>query len=431
MATQGLWNIGPINLPDFGITEKINQLTSNDNSMGVLPVSWNNAGVNQSQMSSWAAEPITQTVSGAVAPTSGQWSPAPSAASNTPIAPSSPSPAPSGGSGGSGGGSYSFNIGDFPNYTGWNPEAARQDWLAKGSPSPQSFQDQINNQTNALRGEISSGYDQYLNQLTQMMEGLPNQAQNMNQIIGNQYTSGIGDLTNSQNMGLSDLGAERASATQNQNRNLKDIANNIKNMFMSGNVYLGSRGAGDSSAANQYSYALTKVGNKARGDVMSQTSNIQAEIGRRESTLKQTVANEMNKLGMERDNKMLEVAQWLQEQQNSIRDRIGQVGVSKSTDLANLSKSLLDQAMQRLALVDQDSRSRASMLQEWAVNQSKSIGELKQNLAGIAGFSPQLPQASTFNGTPQISGGNYNLPINWSSNTQSEERDIFGNPIRR
>lgn len=317
---------------------------------------------------------------------------------------------------------------DMKFYQGWNDQnAINADWaqtwqqkLGQGGSGADPYA--------GIRNEIGSGYDNYINSLNQMMnQGLPGQRSNMEQIVGNQYQMGVGDLNTQRDMGLSDLGAERTSATQNQNKNLKDIADNIRNMFMSGNVFLGSRGAGDSSAANQYSFALQKVGNKARGDVMAQTANIQAEIGRRETMLKQTVGNEINKLAQERDNKILEVGNWFNEQQNMLRDRIGQAGLSKSTDLANLNKSLLDQAMARLQQAEADVNNRRGMLEEWAVNQSKSIGELKNNLAAVAQFNPQLPRAQQFSGTPTISGGNIRTPINWStSNREEEKNSIFG-----
>lgn len=327
-------------------------------------------------------------------------------------------------------GSYSFNMGDFQNYAGWNPEAALADWKAKGSPMPGGGSGSGGGDPYAgLRSEISSGYDNYIQQLNDTMNSfLPGQVSNMNQIIGNQFQSGQAGLRQQEQQGLADLQGERESATANQNKNLKDLAENIRNMFMSGNVYLGSRGAGDSSAANQYAYALTKVGNKARGDVTSQTAQIQAEIGKRETGLKQTVETELQNLAREKDNKVLEVANWFSEQQMALKERMGQAGLSKSTDLANLSRSILDQSMQRLAQVEQDVRSRQGMLQEWAVNQSKTIGELKNNLAAVSQFSPQLPQAQQFSGTPTISGGNMSLPINWSTNNSDEEKNkgLFG-----
>ena len=49
---------------------------------------------------------------------------------------------------------------------------------------------------------------------------------------------------------------------------------------------LGARGAGDSSAANQYSYALNRLGSKERGNVMNTTAQSQQEIENQKSKTK-------------------------------------------------------------------------------------------------------------------------------------------------
>jgi len=322
-------------------------------------------------------------------------------------------------------------------YSGWDANQALQDFnkVFGGDINKLMTARGVNtggssgpSEADILKGQISSGYDQYINQLNDMMNnGLTGQAGNMNQIIGNQYTSGENSLMNQQNIGIGDLGTESTQATQNQSKNLKDISENLRNMFMSGNVFLGSRGAGDSSAANQYSYALTKVGNKARGDVMSQTAGIQAEIAKRTTQLKQTVQTELQNLGRERDNKIMEVSTWLQEQQNAIRDRIGQAGLSKSTDLANISRTLLDQALTKLQQSEQDIRNKKTMLDEWAANNATNINQLKSNLAAVSSYNPSLPTAQQFSGTPTVSGGNIRTPINWSTNTKDEEKETTPN----
>jgi len=318
---------------------------------------------------------------------------------------------------------------DMSFYQGWTDQNAinadwAKTWQSKLGQGGGSISGGGEDPYAGLRNEISSGYDAYLQSLNDTLNNdLPGQRTNMEGIIGNQYNMGVGDLNTQQAMGLSDLGAESTAIDANQAKNLKDLSENVRNMFMSGNVYLGSRGAGDSSAANQYAYALTKQGNKSRGDVMSQTAALKAEIGRRTTNLKQTVQNEINKLGQERDNKVLEVSNWFMQQQQAIKDRIGEVGLNKSSDLINLKTTLLDQAMTRLQQVEQDNRAKQTMLQEWALNNSNSIAALQKNLAGISAYNPTLPQAQTFSGTPTVSGGNYNMPIKFSQNLAREEEE--------
>lgn len=284
---------------------------------------------------------------------------------------------------------------------------------------------------NRLRNQISSGWDEYISSLDrQLNEGLPAQQGNLTGIVNNQFQQGLGSLGVSRDTGLTNLQGERESLEANQSKNLRDLAENLRNMFMAGNVYLGSRGAGDSSASNMYSYALGKVGTKARSDVMNQTSQQMAEIGRRETNLNTIYEQEKRNLETERDNKIYEIANWFETQKNALLSQKGQAGLQKSQDLANLTKDLLNQAMTALQNVQSQVNERNQALDSWAISNAQNINQLKSNLQQVGTFKANLPQGQLTGGTPQISGGNVYTPINWSTNTSNEERDIWGNIIR-
>jgi len=346
---------------------------------------------------------------------SGGYSPGDVAGVNTIPAPApAPAPAPSDG--------FSMDL-----YPGWDETAARADYAATGGPQQGSGGGvDLNAQ---VRGEISAGWDTYIDQLNQMLNtGLPGQKSAQEGIITSQYGQGIENLGTEQTIGLRNLEGEKTALQRNQAKNLKDMAENIRNMFMSGNIYLGSRGAGDSSAANQYAYALTKLGSKARGNIMSQTSDQLAQIGQRETNLKTIYAQEKRNLASQRDAKILELANWFNEQQNVIRGQIGQAGLGRSQDLANLSQQLLQQATQKLGLIDQEVANKSAMLDKWAIENSENINQLRANMQGVASYKAQLPQAQMLRGTPQVSGGNYNMPVYYGTGGQ-QEKDIFGNVI--
>jgi len=314
--------------------------------------------------------------------------------------PSSGSPAPSGDTGGGG-----------------------------GQPAgPSAAELEIQRLNEEKRGAINSGWDTYINSLNQQMEGLPGQASNLTGIAQNQLKVGKENLGTSLASGQSDLGAERTALESNQAKNLRGIAENLKNMFQAGNVYLGSRGAGDSSASGQYAHALTKVGSRARGNVMSQTSDLMADIGRRETNLNRVYESEMKNIQTETDSKVLEIAQWLEGQKNAIQGQIGQAGVGRSKDISALIDTQLNQALSWLNTAQQQAANKQSMLEQWAVGQSKNIAQLKSNLAGISNvsdISANRPQAGIFSGAPTVSGGHLNMPIYGYGQTE-KEKGLFG-----
>ena len=281
-----------------------------------------------------------------------------------------------------------------------------------------------------VRSDINSGYDAYFQSLNDQLNGLSGQQESQNQIVDNSYNQGVSDLNLQQTQGDAQFGTQREEIASNQSKNLKSLDENLRNMFMAGNVYLGSRGAGDSSAANQYSYALTKQGNQARGDQMTAATKAYSEVQARETNLKNIVNNEMTRLKTTADNQKLEVGQWFADAQNKVKTAIANGQLNKSTDLANLSKSILDQAMTKLQTIQDNTTNQTNSLISWAENNSKSISELKTNLQSILSVAPSLASASTVQGTPTVdSQGNYSLQgLGTGSTTQ--KKDIFGNLIQ-
>jgi hypothetical protein len=325
-------------------------------------------------------------------------------------------------------GSYSFNMGDFPNYAGWDPNAAQADWKAKGSPAPGGTSGGGGTDPYAgVRNDINSGYDAYFQNLNNQLNGLPGQADSQNQIAQNSYNMGVGDLGLQQTQGQQQLDQYRTDIGNNQNKNLKSLDENLRNMFMAGNVYLGSRGAGDSSAASQYSYALTKQGNQARGNQMTASTEALSKVQAQETNLKNIVNNETNKLKADFDNKKLAIGQWFQDAQNQVKTAIANGQLSKSTDLANLSKEILNQAMTALQTVQANATNQQNSLISWAESNSKNINELKTNLQGITGNQPTLANASTFNGSPTTvdAQGNINFQ-GLGTGTETKKKGLFG-----
>lgn len=255
---------------------------------------------------------------------------------------------------------------------------------------------------NQMRNEISGAYDSYFRQLDDMMGGFDKQQKNYNDMIGNNYSQGITDLTGQKNMGMTDLGAQRTKNQEQQVKSLRDISDNIRNLFRTGNVMLGTRGAGDSSAANQYAYAVTKVGSKERGNVMEQTRSIENDIAGRESRLNEIYTTESSRLANERNNQLLQVANQFEQARQQLMQQKAQGQLDKGVSLANLSRELLNQATQRAMMIDQDIRNRASMLEQWAMNNAKTIGELRSNMSAIGAYRAPQVQANAIMGSPQF-----------------------------
>jgi len=261
-----------------------------------------------------------------------------------------------------------------------------------------------------LRSEISSGWDNYLNELNQLNPLLETQRGAQEGTAKSQYETGVSNLGTQRDQGVS-------TAETNQTKTLRDIASNLKNSFMAGNVYLGSRGAGDSSAADQYSYALTKEGSKQRGDVMQETANKIKDI-------QDTFNTGVNQLKSSYDTLINSIANWFAGKQMEIKQAIANGQLNKSQDMQNLSKDILNQAISAMNTAKSQLNERQSALESWAMSNSQNVNSLMSNLKSVYSV---LPQAQAIASAPQVdSTGNINVSTGYGGRSTDEIKRLLG-----
>lgn len=284
----------------------------------------------------------------------------------------------------------------------------------------------IREEQDRIRRSINSGYDDYFNYLDNTLSGLGGQRNAQQGIIESSYNSSLGDLGLQRQQGLQSLDSNRQDAQYNQNSNLRDIANNIRNQFMAGNVYLGARGAGDSSASNQYSYALNKMGTQQRSNVMGDTARILADVNARQADLENIYNNETNKLKELKNTRTQELAMWFDEQQNALQRAKAEGSLARSADLRNLSTDILNRAIAELDRINSQTMARQQMLDQWAMGQSENVNQLRQNMQSVSNAQYSMPQAGSLAGLNMGSQARGLAYQPGSSAYGTREKDPFG-----
>lgn len=311
-------------------------------------------------------------------------------------------------------------------YQGWNPDAARADWLATGGAKGRQGGggSEVDAYRQQMENSINNAYSGYFGQLDQILAGYPQAQANQEQIVNNSFNQSLSDLNASNQDSLNTLSSQERKVEENQVKTLRDLADNIMNQYRAGNVYLGTRGAGDSSAAEMYSYALNKMGNKQRGDVTAQTADIKNDINDRVMKVKNIYTQELGRLNTEKQNAMIQLGEQFRQAQDQLRMLKANGELSKGTDLANLSQTLLNNALNQMNTIQANIQAKQNALQEWAMSNSKSVGELKSNMAQLGNFNPTMPVAQTINVRPQAqTAPTTNL---FGYGTPDEQKNLFG-----
>lgn len=288
-----------------------------------------------------------------------------------------------------------------------------------GNPNPQPSQPSWEDQ---MRASIENTYNNYNSYLDQIYQGLNPQAEAQRGTVRNQYQQGMNTYGSQLTQGKADLASTREDTLKNQETTFKQLADAMRNQFMSGQVMLGSRGAGDSSAVNQYSYALTKLGNQQRGDVATNTANIIDNINDREFKLQNTYDTETQNIALERDNQLNSISQWLAEQQNAIRQLQAEGQLRKGQDMQSLAMNAYNQAIARANQANEIAANKSSMLQQWALNNASNIQQMKANMGAISQYTPNMPAFQGLNaslGFNQQATPAFYIP---GSSTREDER---------
>jgi hypothetical protein len=280
----------------------------------------------------------------------------------------------------------------------------------------------------SVRSDISSGWDQYMGSLDEQLTGLTGQRANQEGMVNSQQNQAVNTLDLNKGQAITQLGNETTQTNQNQVKTMADLSNNIRNSMMAGNVYLGARGAGDSSAANQYAYALTKMGTQQRSGIANNTSNILADIQGRVDNVTNIYNTEKKNLQEGVNQQIMKIAEWFGNAQMTIQQQKAQGALGKSQDLASLSKDILNQGLAAIQTAQQQMVNRQAALDSWAATNSKNLSELQTNMKNVSSPSYNLPQATGFGGPTMTANGALSLAtpaVGYGSTTLNDQTKTY------
>lgn len=324
----GSWSVGGIKLPDLGITERVSDLfgqgrtaTGGSNLKGsindtVLVRDPNSGNFTQ------AAQPIRRTaisdkIGGDTGGTGG-----------------TPQPQPDGGDGGGAG---------------------------------RSVEDEINSQYNSISGEL----DRIINWLPEWQRDLETK-------IGGLAESSKSNVETARSAELSKFPGYRDNVETNQKKTLSDLAANIRNVMKAGNVYLGSKGAGDSSATGMFGFAASQEASKQRGDIRMQTDSMMKEIDMKESDV-----------NIAYDAQLKAVDDWKMEEIMKVSDDFNNKKMSLMSQKPNIRAQAVSTWLNYLTTIDTQARSWQADIDKWAKDRLATLDNFKVQISQSSAFSPK------------------------------------------
>lgn len=262
---------------------------------------------------------------------------------------------------------------------GLNPiqESRLKELEAQQSSGP-SMEDIINQQY----GSIASDLDRIINWLPEWQKELEGK-------IGSIAESQKTGLTTSREAQLSRFPIFRQNVEQQQVKTLRDLAQNIRNVLNAGNIYLGARGAGDSSGADMFSFATTQEANRQRGSILAQTSQMLKEIDMKEADVRSAFEDQMNAVDTWKNTQITQIAQDFMSKKEALMAQKPNIRAQAVQTWLNYLTQVETQARQWQAGIDQWARDRMATLNNWKVQIGNSAQFNPRDLVWQElGFSP-------------------------------------------
>lgn len=256
-------------------------------------------------------------------------------------------------------------------------------------------------------GASDPARDAYFSYLDQQAGMLPETQRNLESQVNNLFTSNTSSINTGLTDTLENLDTSNKNITSNKVSSLRELDQDMINQLRAGNVYLGARGAGDSSAANQFSYALTKVGSQNRAGILKQANQLYAQVDTQINQAKRAAQDQLQQLNTWKNNQLLQIAQYIQ----GLR---GQIDEQKANYIQG-----------RLAQIDQQGAAYKQMLTQWVLERSQTLAQVKTQLQQlgvgptVAFSNPSLP-GMAFGGNLPSTGTNL-----YGSYSQKKPEDIY------
>lgn len=229
---------------------------------------------------------------------------------------------------------------------------------------------------------IDPAIQQYMNALNEqysiLESSLPGQRAGQESIIRGTYDTSMANLAEQEAANRAMLDRQRETTESRQARTLRDLANAMTQSYNTFSGQLGALGAGHSSAAQtMLPYALSRAEAKQRGAITADAGEKLADIDAREAQLAGIVTQERRSLDNQRDTQLIQLSQWYDNAMNQIR-------ASKAQDKSQMAAQLLNQAMVQMQNIQQQAAQRQSALEQWAMNNSQNLAQIRQNLSSIS-----------------------------------------------
>lgn len=241
-----------------------------------------------------------------------------------------------------------------------------------------------------LTTNVRDAYGNVQKNLDFQLENLPNVQSRIEGNIGDWYNSSRGNIDAGRESSLGKLAMAEETTKGNTRGYLRDLGETARNVSKGVGNYIGSVGAGDSSAANQATNAIGRQYLKQQGNIYEQERQGLSQIQQQKADVENVALQAINNLDQQKSQKLQELAIYFDQTMRELNNAKNNASIEEMGQINNIESNLRTNLANRLQSIDDEVNSTKSAVTQW----------MDQRNLELQDYATKLSMAGQYNTAP-------------------------------
>lgn len=236
---------------------------------------------------------------------------------------------------------------------------------------------------------LGDAFDDVFESLDAQLEGLSGQRDDQARLIEESIGSGRRTIEGQREKSLADLDESEETVRGTTRKNLRSLAEDVRNQLQAAGQFIGGLGAGDSSAAGLAAGAVGKAGLKRRGEALELQQVQLRQIDRQRADVERVANEAFNQLDQQKREQLGELARFYSNRISQLEEQKRNTTLQRAQAITGEQVRLRENLQARLQDLDDEVRGRQSQIVEWNRARAAQLEDTAASLARSGQFRGQ------------------------------------------
>lgn len=250
-----------------------------------------------------------------------------------------------------------------------------------------------------IKGEIEGGYNEVYGALDRMLAESQSSRAGYEGDINSMEEAQRSNIASQKELAYGNIARASDTARTQATSSLRDMEDDIRNSMEAANKYLGTKGAGDSSASYLASEALQRQAQKARGGILSARDSALSDIELQRNEIDSTANSELNKVSMWKAQALMDIRQSFDDRMSQLNMAKANATKEKAVAITNLIANSYQNFLSQLSALDNAALNYNSQIETWQMQRQAELEDYatKLSMSSQAAGGAAANAAKTYN----------------------------------